>query len=480
MSPSGQPLPPAPPLEAAHARQVTALALRLQDGLLQRVSAPARQRVLLACAAREHDRAYATHPVAHELVAARQIRRRGLPDLTPAEARIVALAVSLHRGEWQRRLAAARLTPRARRIGLRLAAILRVADGLDHSHLQDAAIVAIRRKSDALEVTVRPGWYAGNLQAAQAKADLWQAQVFPAIRLRADPKAPKPPARYSGVVRPTDSIHLTAQRLLYALYRRLADNWHGAQDPLHACFLHDFRVALRRWRAAERFFRPVLHDPTLRDFNRRLDDIGRALGPLRDLQVRRDFIAAHHLDAALLRTAAGRRHLEREAAALAAAARQVTERLAQPETAALLTHIRQALRTAQPDPANHRAQRPLRPFARRTLRETAGRLAACDAPRADTDPEDLHEIRRAIRRARYLMEFCAPALGKPGARFARRVKQVTDDLGQIHDADVHLAHATKLGGAGGRALERALRAQRDAATTRLRKHWRALRPRDVL
>jgi hypothetical protein len=52
--------------------------------------------------------------------------------------------------------------------------------------------------------------------------------------------------------------------------------------------------------------------------------------------------------------------------------------------------------------------------------------------------EELHEMRIAAKRLRYVLEMSEPVLGPPAARVAKRAKKLQDLLGEIHDCDEHL------------------------------------------
>ena len=71
--------------------------------------------------------------------------------------------------------------------------------------------------------------------------------------------------------------------------------------------------------------------------------------------------------------------------------------------------------------------------------------------RALTDPdavEDLHDMRIAAKRLRYVLEMSEPVLGAPATAGAKRAKKLQDVLGEIHDCDEHLplveAHIRRL------------------------------------
>ena len=71
--------------------------------------------------------------------------------------------------------------------------------------------------------------------------------------------------------------------------------------------------------------------------------------------------------------------------------------------------------------------------------------------RAVHDPDavdDLHDMRIAAKRLRYVLELSEPVLGAPAKQGAKRAKKLQDVLGEIHDCDEHLplveAHLRRL------------------------------------
>jgi hypothetical protein len=50
--------------------------------------------------------------------------------------------------------------------------------------------------------------------------------------------------------------------------------------------------------------------------------------------------------------------------------------------------------------------------------------------------EDLHDMRIAAKRLRYVLELTAPVFGEPADEGAKRAKKLQDLLGEIHDCDV--------------------------------------------
>jgi CHAD domain-containing protein len=62
--------------------------------------------------------------------------------------------------------------------------------------------------------------------------------------------------------------------------------------------------------------------------------------------------------------------------------------------------------------------------------------------------EELHDMRIATKRLRYVLEMSEPVLGAQAKRGAKQAKKLQDLLGEIHDCDEHLplveAHMERL------------------------------------
>ena len=52
--------------------------------------------------------------------------------------------------------------------------------------------------------------------------------------------------------------------------------------------------------------------------------------------------------------------------------------------------------------------------------------------------EELHDMRIAAKRLRYVLEMSEPVLGAPAKKAAKQAKKLQDLLGEIHDCDEHL------------------------------------------
>ncbi len=122
--------------EEQHSRQVTRLALRLFDELQAVHGLGPTERFWLECAGLLHDIGLVEGPDGHHKASLRLILESPLLLFAGTERLIIANVARYHRaalpGEQHRHFA--RLKPTARRAVRFLAAMLRVADGLDYSH----------------------------------------------------------------------------------------------------------------------------------------------------------------------------------------------------------------------------------------------------------------------------------------------------------------------------------------------------------
>ena len=144
--------------EAPHAIQVQRIALAMFDILADRLHLGPKDRCVLADAALLHDIGYHINFEAHHKHSYHLIVHADLLGMTPAERVMVANVARYHRGSAPRRehRGYAGLDRQLRRRIKRLAAILRVADGLDRGHAGAVEDVALEFSGDALTVSALP------------------------------------------------------------------------------------------------------------------------------------------------------------------------------------------------------------------------------------------------------------------------------------------------------------------------------------
>jgi CHAD domain-containing protein len=250
--------------------------------------------------------------------------------------------------------------------------------------------------------------------------------------------------------------------LLVKQYDAILANDPGVRIGQDIEALHQLRVATRRSRALLRAGRGLVASGWAEPLRAELKWLGGLLGPVRDLDV-------------LLE------HLDSEAATLeqddARAFRRLRARLVSERTRdrnVLLEAMRSERYFRLLDGLAGAAEAPAGELPK-PLAEIAGeafarlRKAVKALPLRPADDE-LHAVRIETKRARYAAELAAPDLGKKGARFLDRAKELQDVIGDHQDAvvaegrlrELALRGGGKTGLAAGRLVERQRQRKREA------------------
>ena len=458
--------------EETHTRHVTAMALRLFDGCRRALKLAAGDRAILEAAGRLHDIAYSIHPSDHRQRSAGIVLREGLKGFSDPDRDLIVAVMLLHSGDAR----VVRRHHRVRRLSqpqraLRLGALLRVADGLDFGHRQDASIQMVRAVAHAVQVTVRSRRFPQNLERANQKADLWRL-VFPMdIELV---RASRGERMEPVLIRPGLRVAEAARRLLALQAKTIWVNIPGAREGRNAWPLHDIRVAARQMRAVLRAFRRPLVNTSASRLDRALQQMIRALGPARDADVWVAFLTSPDLKPLLAGEpgweAIVRLHFQRQRRQLTV----VRRCLSKPRAAALKLQFGRLLRIELPRLVRTEPGGPLEKFARRQLRREWRRALALASLHSSRSPDDLHRLRIALRRVRYLGVFFAPVLGATVEKLKRRVHAVERSLARVHDTDVGLARVTSGRPKPPRVLVSLLKHRRREHLARLDETWRRL------
>lgn len=417
-------------IETPHTKHVTHLALELFDGLFSLEGLKRSDRSLLFAAASLHDIAYATDPENHVYEGARILAENPVEGFTTDEWRSVIGIVLLHKRNW-RAVLDHELFPVVGDKELlrikRLAAILRIADGLDHSHIQDAKILYCRHGRKVDKVGVECSWYAGNIPWAEAKSDLWEAVFKRGFRIDGTLKQHK--KMFNGVVRKRDSAVAAARRLLYSQWCIMRDNVSGMLKGDDLECLHVYRVAMRRFRTALRMFRPLLSDTNARELDDRLTELSDKLSPVRDTHVAFQFFQSLE--------SAGNQYPEiMQALQLDVMDANQTLKVVLESDFCLQTVqvARRFLRVELPDLARDQAEPLFVDFAQEQLIPLIKRITETDVVNLrEGDPAHMHQVRKRCRRGRYYAEFAAPVLGRETKQAAKYLKTVAAALGDVRD-----------------------------------------------
>ena len=155
-----------------HARHVRDLSLQLFDALGERLGLKSLDRQLLGDAALLHDIGYHISYETHHKHSYHLILHADLLGITPADQVVVANVARYHRGALpkrsQRNFGA--LDKESRQRIKRLAALLRIADGLDRGHVGAVGQVKVRWSTRSLRITPHPAVAGGTM-----RLELWGA-----------------------------------------------------------------------------------------------------------------------------------------------------------------------------------------------------------------------------------------------------------------------------------------------------------------
>jgi CHAD domain-containing protein len=224
---------------------------------------------------------------------------------------------------------------------------------------------------------------------------------------------------------PRDATELLTRRA-NALRRHFARAVEGEPSGVHQC-----RVASRRLREAVPVLTAGRHALGRSKTRRRLRQLTRSLGAIRELDVtidlihelaRRDQLPAHALDDV-------RAHVEQERARQCGQQMKGLARVDARRLVRRLDELAEAMRTGASD-TWHKA------LATRLV--SRGKKLSRAAAQAGHlyEPDRLHRIRIAVKKLRYTLELARES-GVPAAQApVRRLRAIQDVLGRLHDFQV--------------------------------------------
>lgn len=456
------------PHEVDHALHVTGMALRLFDALRGRMDWTGNDRLILEAAARLHDIGYADDPADHARAGAHRVMRTKPSGFAPADLRRVMAVMLLHSS----RPGGESLLPippelMRDRVVQQLGALLRVADGLDHSHLQDTCITRVALGEDEARVFLTTAPFTNNAEQATLKADLW-AHVLP-FKLAL---VSKPRPDYV-LVRPTEDVGLALRRILVTHERTLSQAIRrtAAEDSEES--LHDLRVALRSLRRLLNAFARPLRKTSAAAVEKKLAQLTDQIAPARDLDVGQIILNKRRVVQVMSKLEGWDRFLFRQKRLRDKARTDLRGLMASPATRKIRNQLRYLLRVELPQKA--RSKRPFVEEAERCMAKAWRGAIVRRKLAGSKDADKLHDLRIAIRRYRLLAELLTPALGRAVYREARRIRPLERKLGRLHDLDVARERYKKLDDPIAKPLADLLFDLRKRQRLRFRAAWRTIR-----
>jgi CHAD domain-containing protein len=456
-------------VDVAHARCVRDHALALFDATRSIHKLGPERRRLLEVVGLLHNVGLESDPDRHHVAGAEIISENPLVGVSEIERRMLAAAVYLHRKRIGRKRLRAdvvtSLPPSILRDTLILAALVRLADGLDYSQNQSSVLDEVRISSAAIQVVVSGPCAQVDAARAQAKADLWEMlfdapfffsavgmpQVEPASDIRRSP--PVPPAeaaafegafapalgKFPGVL-PDDSMSEAGRKVLYYHLARMLQHEPGTRAGQDIEELHDMRVAARRMRSAFRIFAPYFKARVIRGYVVGLRRTGRVLGAVRDLDVFMER-ARSYLDVLPPERAGDLDPLLHVWRVQREQARgKMIDYLDGDRYRDFVDAFRLFLQTPG---AGTRKGDDIPPRPTRVNHVAPQLIYTCWAgvqafgPLLDGAPVSiLHALRIECKRLRYTIEFFEEVLAPEAREAVAEVVRLQDHLGSLHDADV--------------------------------------------
>lgn len=331
------------------------------------------------------------------------------------------------------------LSRERREAALKLAALLRIADGLDFTRDQRTRIVTFEETVRSTTLLATAGTENGmvNIDRATRKADLWNA-LHPLPLTVEDASAQSKARRRPVLMAPTDTMAEAGCRvLLHHLGKCLSyeDSSRSGED-IEA--IHDMRVATRRMRAAFRVFGEYLPEGPRKRFLEDLRWLASALGAVRDRDVFLEFLTVYRetapeTDRRALNQLVGQRRRERTRCH-----RELVGVLDSERYRTFAAEFRAFLSRPENLPKGLDHPVPLVvEAAPQVLRARLKKVVQFRKRAPTADGVELHQLRIACKRLRYAAEFFDPCFNSAFAGLIKQCVKIQDSLGNVHDADVY-------------------------------------------
>lgn len=470
-------------VDREHARHVADLALVLFDSLYDIHSVSTDTRRLLEIGALLHNVGLQVDERLHHIVGRDIVLRSEFPELSESERELVACLVSFHRKKVRPQQEPAFLSLKSKQqdVALRLAALLRVADGLDYGASQSTHIDRCDIADDTVIVWLSGPEATDDGKRAVKKADLWQKVFGKALTFQltaadteqnlaatqtsesvgnnghqpAQIAAEEPPQQVAAqaadteaqpVITSEDTLAEFGRWILRRHYQKLLAREQDVREDTDIEGVHQMRVATRRLRSALMMMREVAPKKKVRHFRREIQRLARTSSAVRDGDVFLDQVAQYQEDMPAD---------QREGLTPLVKALRYDRAAAHTQLLKYLDSQRYA-----------RFKRDFATFMTRGSEDWNTHLRVCDvagsiiwqhyerlrAHEVDLNLEDqmgfvdtaLHDARITGKRLRYVLELFAEVLGPRADQVIKPLKELQDGLGGLQDIAVAKAYITAL------------------------------------
>lgn len=400
------------------------------------------------------------YPASHRRIITAAVRLASAADAAELGSRRVAQSAQLPAGEAG--------------VAERVAAVVRVAAGVDQSRTRRTRIVGIVDDGLCLRLQLSPGPGAAiDAAAVVAGADLWkQVALRPIVATETTSTTARPSAIKPHLVTPRSNALQTVRAVLQEQMEQLLSRKFGLDYDDDEEFVHEMRVATRRMRSAIRAFGSCVQGK-LKDLKADLSDLADALGDVRDQDVFLLFLRDYMAEA----PAEDQPVLKRVTANVRQERRTYYDHLLALREGDGWARLRKRYERQIMSPVDHReglqgkgheSHEPAAALARKALGKRLGKVVHFDKPLRSYSAGKLHKLRIECKRLRYVGEFFEGVFGETIEPIVAPAKKMQSLLGDVHDADVY---AERLEG----LFAAVTGAQAQAAAERLTTHianWR--------
>ena len=374
------------------------------------------------------------------------VRAQTSQELDEGQQKALAAVVALwHGGLKPKDIKRLELRRAQRDAAQTLAAILRIAEGLDYSASGETVIQSVEPSVDGIWIIVDGPSAAVDAAEAQKDARLWVKLGYPQVEVLEASQAatrrlafPLPDER-AGIL-PDDLLAEAGRKVMRYQFSQMLRHEEGTRLGENIEALHDMRVATRRLRAAFEVFGDAFEPEALKLYLKGLKATGRALGSVRDQDVFMEKAQRY-----LLTLPEGKRGgldplLSEWAEQRNALRDRMLVHMNSWEYASFKQKFNLFLNTpgmgVRPLPADPAAPEQVCQLAAVSIYSRLAAVRAYGPLLTDAPVERLHALRIEFKKLRYTVEYFSEVLGKRSLEVINDLKLLQDHLGDLNDAQV--------------------------------------------
>jgi CHAD domain-containing protein len=438
-----------------HAKRVASNAVSILKSLHEIQTMPLHLSPFLETAALLHDIGSNVKVDKHHNYGRDLILKHKFTGFTKEQRSLIAFLISLHRKNIktkriEKQLRKTNLSSTDRPMAIQLAAILRVADGLDTSHSQTTELMTIRNgdASYLIEI-IGPRAKHDGIRALQ-KSDLWTyAFKRPLSLMIADKQILLPGPRWPGLniparslttikLDPTDRLVDAGREIIAFQLTRMLQYEPGVYNGDDVEAVHDMRVSTRRLRTAIKVLSRYFPTEWRESIKEELRNTARILGEIRDLDVFKmdfDLYIQDHSSwkfeayGQLTRAWESRQHTAHEKM------KDYLDGKSYRTCVANLANYLNKFEKSKKDISTEIVTEKINQVLPSILYKLDKQVRVYDNQLHSASLHQLHRLRIQLKHFRYTLEFFDSVLGESNQSIIPEIINLQDHLGNLHDAD---------------------------------------------